>query len=106
MIVKEDFDFLYWLKQRLVYLHHYHHNDTVVQKIDLLINKLSDTTIDLVTTDIDKIISKYFIDFGLTKDHTLNIGYSEKERNELRNAIISIALDIYNGNIPEETLIK
>lgn len=107
MIDKSDIDFLYWLRQRLVYLHNYSVDDESVSRIDLLIDKiLNISTIRLSSTEIDKIISQYFIDFNLIKDDTLNIGYTEKERIELRNNIMAIAMDIYKENVPKETLIK
>jgi len=77
-----------------------------VSRLNLLITKLKNSTIQLSTLEIDKIISQYFVDFNLTKDETLNIGYTDKERDRLRNDIISIAIDFYKQNVPKENLIK
>lgn len=77
-----------------------------VSRLNLLITKLKNSTIQLSTLEIDKIISQYFVDFNLTKDETLNIGYTDKERDRLRNDIMSIAIDFYKQNVPKENLIK
>lgn len=106
MIDSSDIDFLYWLKQRLIYLHGYVMDHESVSRLNLLITKLKNNTIQLSTLEIDKIISQYFVDFNLTKDETLNIGYTDKERDRLRNDIISIAIDFYKQNVPKENLIK
>jgi len=106
MIDSSDIDFLYWLKQRLIYLHGYAMDHESVSRLNLLITKLKNSTIQLSTLEIDKIISQYFVDFNLTKDETLNIGYTDKERDRLRNDIMSIAIDFYKQNVPKENLIK
>jgi hypothetical protein len=106
LIDSSDIDFLYWLKQRLIYLHGYTTDNKSVSRLNLLITKLKDNTIQLSTLEIDKIISQYFVDFNLTKDGTLNIGYTDEERDRLRNDIMSIAIDFYKQNVPKETLIK
>lgn len=52
-------------------------------------NKLSDEM-------IYKICRKYYIDFDIDKSPELNIGYTDKERAEIKKFIVSIIEDSYN----------
>jgi len=71
-------------------------------------NLLSPKKISISNNDLDKIISKYYVDFYLEKgeDNNFNVGFSEKERNDLRNVIRSLTTDIMNFNLPKEPIIK
>lgn len=97
----EDIRFLRWLSQRLTYLHGYNANDTVVVQLNKAIkNLLCPQKILISNNDLDQIISKYYIDFYLEKkeNDNFNIGFSEKERNNLRKTIRDLVTDIMNFN--------
>lgn len=105
----EDINFLRWLSQRLIHLHGYHANDTVVFRLNEAIkNLLSPKRISISNDDLDKIISKYYVDFYLDKgqDNNFNVGFSDKERHDLRKTIRNLTADIVNFNIPKEPIIK
>ena len=105
----EDIEFLRWLSQRLTYLHGYNANDTVVVQLNKAIkNLLSPQKISMSNNDLDKIISKYYVDFYLEKqeNNNFNVGFSDQERNNLRRMIRDLVTDIMNFNVPKEPIIK
>ncbi len=105
----EDIEFLRWLSQRLIHLHEYDANDTVVFQLNKAIkNLLSPQKISMSNNDLDKIISKYYVDFYLEKqeDNNFNVGFSDQERNNLRKMIRDLVTDIMNFNVPKEPIIK
>ena len=105
----EDIEFLRWLSQRLIHLHGYDANDTVVFQLNKAIkNLLSPQKISMSNNDLDKIISKYYVDFYLEKqqDNNFNVGFSDQERNNLRKMIRDLVTDIMNFNVPKEPIIK
>jgi hypothetical protein len=107
--VEEDIKFLRWLGQRLIHLHGYNANDTVVFQLNKAIkNFLSPPKISMSNNDLDKIISKYYVDFYLEKqeDNNFNVGFSDQERNNLRKTIRDLVTDIMNFNVPKEPIIK
>jgi len=107
--VDEDIEFLRWLSQRLIHLHGYDANDTVVFQLNKAIkNLLSPQKISMSNNDLDKIISKYYVDFYLEKqqDNNFNVGFSDQERNNLRKMIRDLVTDIMNFNVPKEPIIK
>lgn len=105
-MVDSDSDFLEWLALRLQNLHNYHNNDKIISKLQSIANNLNNIDIQISDNDIDKIICQYFTDFNLDKDEYLNLGYSDKEREKLRNAIKKISIDIFSKNIPKDFILK
>lgn len=101
-----DANFIDWLLSRLQYLHGYAKNDEILIRL----NKIKDNIEILCTqysdNDLDKIISKYFVDFYLDRDQSTSIGYSNTERDNLRNAIKQIIADAREHNIPKDILLK
>lgn len=93
----EDKKFLNWLCQRLIFKHKYHNNDFVIEKLKGIINS---QCINVSSEDLDAIIGKYYVDFFLEKTDGMNIGYTNKERIDIRNKIKSIVEDVNNKNIP------
>lgn len=82
-------------------MHKYSANDPVIIELSNMISSINDYKfLDIGDNDLDKIISKYYIDFLLDKTDDLKIGYSQDERLEFRNNIKSIIADIVNKNIP------
>jgi hypothetical protein len=63
-------------------------------------------SIDICQSDFDKIISKYYADFTLDGSDYLSFGYTESQRNRLRDDIRNLINDVLNKNIPKEFLIK
>jgi hypothetical protein len=96
-----DTNFIGWLISRLEYLHGYAKDDPIICRL----NKIKHS-FKYSNNDLDKVISKYFIDFFLNKDTSTNIGYTDKERDDLRHAIKQIIEDIRSNNIPKEILLK
>ena len=62
--------------------------------------------VQISDADLDKIISKYYIDFMLEKSNEMNIGFTNEERIKFRDNIKRILKDIVNKNIPKDFLIK
>ena len=82
-------------------MHKYSANDPVIIELSNMISSINDYKfLNIGDNDLDKIISKYYIDFLLDKTDDLKIGYSQDERLEFRNNIKSIIADIVNKNIP------
>lgn len=100
--------FLSWLEQRLIYKHGYDKNDNIIVSIQKLINFLQPKPylVDISQTDLDKIISHYYTDFCLDGSDDINFGFTESQREKLRNDIIHLVNDVVNRNIPKEFLLK
>lgn len=97
-------EFLSWLANRLVFKHGYSSDDPVVAKLNSLSSSKDD--IDLNQDDLDKILSKYYVGFFLDKTDDMNLGYSEKERNDIRSNMKLLVIDIINKNIPEKAILQ
>jgi hypothetical protein len=100
--------FLSWLEQRLIYKHGYDKNDNIIVSISKLIYFLQPTPylVDISQSDLDKIISKYYADFTLDGSDDINFGYTESQRERLRDDIRHLVNDVVNKNIPKEFLLK
>lgn len=96
----QDKQFLVWLANRLVFKHGYDKNDSIIRKILSLGSK----GFIINDKDLDKIISKHYTGFFLEKAEDYNIGYTEHERNEIRNHVKALMVDIFNKNIPSQIL--
>jgi hypothetical protein len=103
----DDVQFLKWLISRLIYRYSHIKSDNIIFRIENVIQKLVTAPKPDVTDDeLDKIISKYYVDFYLDKGDSLNIGYTRQERNTLREQIRCLVIDVMARNIPKDTLIK
>ena len=103
----DQIKFIRWLTNRLIYVYGHKKNDRIVILCDSLARSITEPyRVTMRVQDLDKIISKYYVDFLMDKSEELNMGFSEKERNNLRFTIENIVNDIVNKNIPEEHLIK
>jgi hypothetical protein len=95
--------YLEWIFNRLVY----RFND---DKFDLetskkILGKIKKPNFNIDDDKLDKIISKYYIDFYLDKQN--NIGYTHTERSNLRLMIRNLVDDIIHKRVPEQhTIIK
>lgn len=96
-----------WLINRLIHKYGHSPNDQIVELFQkLLISIRKPYTIDMDLKSFDKIISRYYPDFLLEKTPEMNVGFSEQERNTLRQTMFSIVCDVVNKNIPEDFTIK
>lgn len=101
-----DIDFIQWLISRLEYLHGYSKDSDIIKRLINIKKTVSQYHYNYSDSDLDKIISKYFIDFYLIRDDSGGLGYTIEERNNLRNAIKNIVQDIKLNNLPKEILLK
>jgi hypothetical protein len=109
--VDQDIEFLEWLSKRLIYRYRYNENDIEIKQLRSIVDRLKfKNSIKISNSDLDKIIAKYYVDFFLNKEPYANsdigIGYTNKERDSLRQNIRSLIFDVVNKNIPQETIIK
>jgi replicative superfamily II helicase len=98
-----NINFLTWLMNRLIYKHKYRQTDSTIINLNKIIQDLGrpgDSATLMGDEDLDKIISKYYVDFLLDKTEDFHIGYSTEERNKLRSQIKDMVNDIVNNNIP------
>lgn len=105
MINLKDILYLEWIFNRLLY--RFKDDIKYIETAKVILNKIKKPPNIIITDDIlNKILSKYFVDFNLQK--TENIGFNDTDRAELRNCIRSIMSDILTNNIPtdKEILIK
>jgi hypothetical protein len=98
----KDRDFLLWLSNRLIYKHGYPSDDMVVSK--LIEISSSDCELNIDDSELDMIISKYYIDFFLDKTNDGNMGFTEDERQTLRKQIRCLVVDVNNKNIPMDVI--
>jgi hypothetical protein len=101
-----DKDFIEWIINRLKYLHRYADNDYIINRLNNIQLRLSSYDYKCRDENLDKIISQYFIDFFLIKDEATNIGYTDQERINLRNAIKQIMSDVIKDRVPKEIILK
>lgn len=99
MIYAEDGAFLNWIANRIVYRAGDSEEDWHILYMRDLCHRLKTPSISISDADLDRIIAKYYTDFFL--DKTDNIGFSEKERSELRSTIRLITQDILSLNISQ-----
>lgn len=101
-----DANFINWLIYRLYFLHGYARDSDVLIKLYHIGTNIEQLCSTFSDDDLDKIISKYFVDFYLDRDNSSAIGYTRQERDNLRNTIKQIVSDINKRNIPKEILLK
>jgi len=104
MIDIKDVLYLEWLFNRLLY--RFKDKEEYIRTGRNILKKITNPKLNIENNLLDKILSKYFIDFNLHK--TESIGYSDTDRETLRNNIKSIIQDIIDQKIPKdnEILIK
>lgn len=101
-----DSQFLEWLIKRLSNVHGYSIDNDIINRLSNISKSIELYNKKCSDDDLDKIISQYFVDFFLTKDETTSIGYTDKERDNLRNAIKKIMDDIRLNRIPKEITLQ
>jgi hypothetical protein len=105
---QEKIKFLEWLKRRMHFKYGCAHDDSIIISLTQIIDFLRPKKYicDIDNSSLDKIISKYWIDFNLDRADDINLGFSEKDRVKLRNDIKNIVSDIINKNVPKDFTIK
>ena len=98
--------FVNWLINRLVHKHGYSTQNSIILALYELTKTIKEPTIDIDDDSLDKIISKYYVDFNLEKSDDLNIGYSNDERIKLRSCIRMLINDVIKNDIPKDFTIK
>jgi hypothetical protein len=101
-----DKDFIGWSINRLKYLHGYTDDNYIIERLFRIQNRIGNYEYGCEDENLDRIISQYFIDFFLIKDEGTDIGYTDQERINLRNAIKKIIEDVLDNNIPKEITLK
>jgi|LakMenEpi03Aug12_release.lakeMendotaPanAssembly.Ray.scaffolds.fasta_scaffold05897_30 hypothetical protein len=101
-----DSEFIAWLNSRLQNIHGYDTNNSIISRLRTIMNKIAIYQKPCSDADLDKIISRYFIDFYLIRDNTTTIGYTNEERNNLRQSIKHIIADVLTNNVPKDILLK
>jgi hypothetical protein len=109
ILADKEILFLKWFYNRLIYHYRLAESDNISLFFKNIIEKVSQPiTINISDKDLEKIISKYYVDFFLDKDLTNQncIGFTNEERINLKNITKNLAQDIINLNVPKETIIK
>lgn len=102
----KDDEFVDWLVQRLCHLHNYDTSHFIINRLKDIKTKLEIYNSSISDDGLDKIISQYFVDFFLERDSTTSIGYNDKDRKDLRNAIKCIISDVNFNRIPKKILLQ
>lgn len=94
-MIGDRINFIEWLINRLIYKHHYAENDSIIESLaDIKYILKYKPAIDINDQCLDKIISKYYVDFYLDKCEDMTIGFTDDERKSLRQSIKNIVNDI------------
>jgi hypothetical protein len=104
MISLRDIVYLEWIFNRLLYK--FKDDSRYIEAAKIVLNKIKCPQISITDDNLNRILSKYFVDFNLQKTET--IGFNDSDRKQLRTCIRSIIQDVLTNNIPknEEILIK
>lgn len=95
MLKDEDIKLLKWFFNRLIYKYRFTTDNIVCKKIYEIIVRLQQPfKVSINETDLDSIITKYYADFNLEKCERM--GYTDQERQQLRQTVIKLTEDIYN----------
>lgn len=90
--------YLEWIFNRLEY--RFKDDPKNIDTAKKIINKIKNPNLNIEDNNLDKIISKYYVDFYLDKQD--NIGFSKNERDELRLMIKNLVKDVIYQRIPEQ----
>jgi hypothetical protein len=95
--------YLEWIFNRLVYRFKDDAFDLETSKN--ILSKIKKPNFNIDDDILDKIISKYYVDFYLDKNN--NIGFTDAERSNLRSTIKNLVDDVIHKRVPEKhTIIK
>ena len=104
----DQINFLNWLYNRFHYKYNYPKDSFILYAIDCIIQDIKPKPyiVDISQEDLDKILSKYYVDFNLDRTSEMNIGFSNVDRQNLRTHTKNIVNDVVNKIIPQDILIK
>lgn len=91
-MIEDQTKFLDWLINRLLYKHAYDENDIIIHKLKEI--NSSYNCIKISNSELDQILIRYYPDFYMDPADDVGIGYTETQRNNVRNTIRSIVQDI------------
>jgi len=94
--VRQYIVFLQWLCNRLIYKHGYTIDDPIVKKIINLTKWIIEKETYISDDQLDNIIKKYYADFDMEYSEDLKLGFTNKERENLRSSIRSIVKEVNN----------
>lgn len=107
MVNSEHLKFIGWLINRLIYKHLYSQDDIVIKNLIELKQELSkDYECNIDQEPLDIILSNYYIDFNLDKTEDFKIGFTDKDREQLRVFIRQIVNDVVNKKIDARPIMK
>lgn len=89
----EPQQFLTWIKNRLLYK--YQETEPVLDQIDQFLSDYSFIKTNISDEMIDRLCKKYYADFEMD-NCDINIGYSETQRDKLREFMRSVLEDYKN----------
>lgn len=85
-------EFLNWLLNRLKFK--YKEDNVILNQVSNLLDNYILFPKKIPINFIDQICKKHYPDFEIDKTPDLNIGYSDKERMQIRNFVVSIIEDV------------
>lgn len=91
--MREYIVFLNWLGNRLIYKHGYSPEDPVIKQIAGCIKWIEEEK-HITDDELDNIIRKYYADFDMEYAEDIKLGFTNKERANLRSSIRSIVKDV------------
>lgn len=87
--------FLNWLCNRLIYKHGYSTDDPIINQL-INLTKCIGQEKYLQDDQLDNIIRKYYADFDMEYVEDMKLGFTDKERANLRSSIRSIVKEVNN----------
>ena len=81
--MREHIVFLNWLGNRLIHKHGYSLDDQIIQQITALIKKIEKTD-HVSDNQLDNILRKYYADYDMEYAEDIKLGFTNKERENLR----------------------
>lgn len=95
-----------WISNRLLYKYKEKQESEIFTKIGLVksyILSKNNHKISLTKNQLDDILSKYYADFYLDGSDDLKIGYTEKQRDDIRSSVLCMAQDILDCSDNEKS---
>lgn len=98
-------ELLDWISNRLLYKYRESEEAEIFQKIQTIKNYIidrSEISLDINKEQLDTILVKYYADFYLDSSDYVQIGYTEDQRNGIRNSVLSMAKEILDCSLNNE----
>jgi len=92
-----DLEFLDWMVNRLIHKHDYAESDSTIAILKRIKERLCDSvSCEIDDESLNNLLGHYYVGFNLEPSEDFPIGFSEKQREDLRNVTRSIVRDIVN----------